>query len=164
MQHHFRSECPKGYLFEGTGDRGAVGWHYSGPLVAVGRASPGPRATRGPRWCHPSAPRIPVQINSQRDPEVVFWPSVFWRLGSPRPKKTHFPEKSGYLALPPKVYGRILDFSFGGRTEHRYEMAFELVSGAGFRCVLHLLSSLTRLKRGWGWGQVWPGNGPKVII
>ncbi len=29
------------------------------------------------------------------------------------------------------TYGEILDFSFGGRTENRYEMALDLFSGAG---------------------------------
>ncbi len=35
------------------------------------------------------------------------------------------------------IYGRILDFSLGGRREKGHEMVFELVSGADFRCVLH---------------------------
>ncbi len=39
-------------------------------------------------------------------------------------------------------------------------MVLELVSGADFRCVLHHLSSLTRLKG--SWGQVWPENNPKL--
>ncbi len=58
-----------------------------------------------------------------------------------------------------RTYGRILDFSFGGRTENRYEMALEMVSGAAFRGVLHHLLNLTRLKA--YWGQVWPENSPK---
>ncbi len=58
-----------------------------------------------------------------------------------------------------RTYGGILDFSFGGRTENRYEMTLELVSGADFTCVLHHLSSLTRLEG--SLGQVWPENGPK---
>ncbi len=49
--------------------------------------------------------------------------------------------------------------SFGGRTANGHEMVLELVSGADFRCVLHLLLSLTCLKR--SWGQVWPETGPK---
>jgi hypothetical protein len=36
-----------------------------------------------------------------------------------------------------RTYGRILDFSFGGRAENRYEMALELVSGADSKCILH---------------------------
>ncbi len=43
-----------------------------------------------------------------------------------------------------RTYERILDFSFRGRRDHGHEVAFELVSGADFRCVLHHLSSLTR--------------------
>ncbi len=58
-----------------------------------------------------------------------------------------------------RTYGRILDFSFGGRTENGHGMVLELVSGSDFRCVLHHLASLTRLKG--SWGQVWPANGPK---
>ena len=58
-----------------------------------------------------------------------------------------------------RTYGRILDFSFGGRTENDHEMVLELVSGADFRFVLHHLSSLTCFKG--SWGQVWPENGPK---
>ncbi len=49
-----------------------------------------------------------------------------------------------------RTYWRILDFSFGGRTENGHEMALELVSGVDFRCIVHHVSSLTRLKRSWG--------------
>ncbi len=58
-----------------------------------------------------------------------------------------------------RTYGRISDFSFGGRTDNGHEMVSALVSGADFRCVLHQFSSLTWLKG--SWGQVWPENGPK---
>ncbi len=57
------------------------------------------------------------------------------------------------------IYGRILGFSFGGRTENRYEMALELVSGADFTSVLHHYPSLARING--SWGQVWPESGPK---
>ncbi len=60
------------------------------------------------------------------------------------------------------TYWRILDFSFGGRTENRYDLALEMVSGANFRCVLHHISSLTRLEG--SWDQVWPESGPKPKI
>jgi hypothetical protein len=53
----------------------------------------------------------------------------------------------------------MLDCSFGGRTENRYEVALELVSGADFRCVLHNYSSLSRFKV--SWGQVLPEKDPK---
>ena len=66
------------------------------------------------------------------------------------------PFRSGFLF---DHQNQNLDFSFGGRTQNRYEMALELVSGADFRCVLHHLSSLTRLKG--SWGQVWSENDPK---
>ncbi len=52
-----------------------------------------------------------------------------------------------------RTYGRILDFSFGNQTENGYEMAFELVSGADFRCVLDHLSVLTRLGLGAKFGR-----------
>ncbi len=82
---------------------------------------------------------------------LTTWPSEGVR-GAPKP----YINIHCYLC---RTYGRILDFSFGGRTENRYEMAFELVSGAGFRGVLHHLSILTRLKA--CWGQVCPESGPK---
>ncbi len=41
---------------------------------------------------------------------------------------------------------RMLDWSFGGRTEQGHEMAAELVSRADFRCVLHHFSSRPRLE------------------
>ncbi len=59
-----------------------------------------------------------------------------------------------------RTYGRILDFSFVGRTANCYETALRLVSGTDFRSLLHHSSSLTRLKG--SWGQVWPENGPKT--
>ncbi len=40
----------------------------------------------------------------------------------------------------------ISDFSFGGRAENRYGMAFEFVSGLDFRCVLQHFSNLTPFK------------------
>jgi hypothetical protein len=58
-----------------------------------------------------------------------------------------------------RTYGSILGFSFGGRTENRFEMALGLVSGADFRHILQPFSSLTRLPG--SWGQVWPESGPK---
>ncbi len=65
----------------------------------------------------------------------------------------------GGEAMLGRTYGRILDFSFGGRTENGHETVLELVSGADFRCVLHHVSSLFGLLG--SWGQVWPENGPK---
>ncbi len=58
-----------------------------------------------------------------------------------------------------RKYGRVLDFSFGGRTENGHEMVLEMVSGVDFETVLHHLSSLTWLRG--SWGQVWQENGPK---
>jgi hypothetical protein len=58
-----------------------------------------------------------------------------------------------------RTYGRILDFSFGDRTENENEMVLKLVSGVEFSCVLYHFSSPTCLKG--SWGQVWPENGPK---
>jgi hypothetical protein len=58
-----------------------------------------------------------------------------------------------------RTYGRILDLSFGGRTENGPEIIFECVSGADVGFVLHHSSCLTRLKG--SWGQVWPESGPK---
>ncbi len=64
-----------------------------------------------------------------------------------------FPGRAGPgKPLLGRTYGRILDLSFGCRTENRYEMAFKLVSGADFRCILHPFSSLNRS---------WQENGPK---
>ncbi len=53
-----------------------------------------------------------------------------------------------------RTSGRILDFSFGARTENGHEMGLRLVSGADSSCVLHHFSILTCLKG--SWGQVWP--------
>ncbi len=60
------------------------------------------------------------------------------------------------------TYGRILDFSFGSRTENGHEMAVEFVSGADFRHVLHHRSSVTCLKG--SWGKVWQENGPRLKL
>ncbi len=52
----------------------------------------------------------------------------------------HGEEKGGVRSLLRglgRTYGSIFDFSFGGRSENRYEMAFELVSGADLGCFLH---------------------------
>ncbi len=52
-----------------------------------------------------------------------------------------------YVLLPGRTYGRISDFSFGGRTENRYEVVFELPPpGADFRGILYQCSSLAFLK------------------
>ena len=58
------------------------------------------------------------------------------------------------------TYGRILDFSFGGRTEDGHEMVLELVSGADFRCVFTLFFEPDLFK-----GVLWPslaGKRPKT--
>jgi hypothetical protein len=56
------------------------------------------------------------------------------------------PEVGECVAILGRAYGRVLDFSFGSRTENGYDMAFEFVSAADFRYVLHHFSRLTRLK------------------
>ncbi len=61
-----------------------------------------------------------------------------------------------------RAYGRILDFNFRGRTENSHEMVLELLTRADFKCELHHVSSLTRLKV--SWGQVWPENSPKSKV
>ncbi len=61
-----------------------------------------------------------------------------------------------------RTYGRIVDFSFGGRTENGRGTVLYLVSGAESRCTPHHYSSLTRLKG--SWGQVWPDNDPKLKL
>ncbi len=57
------------------------------------------------------------------------------------------------------TYGRIFDFSFGGRTENRYELALEFVFGADSKCVLHHFPSLACFKG--SWGHIWPESGRK---
>ncbi len=59
-----------------------------------------------------------------------------------------------YAIILGRAYGRISDFSFDGRTENGHEVAFELVSWADFKCLLHHFSSLAQLKRSWGRGGI----------
>ncbi len=61
-----------------------------------------------------------------------------------------------------RTYGRILDLSFGGRTENGHKVVFEFVSGADFTCLLHHVPSLTRLKG--SRGQVWSKSGRKLKL
>jgi hypothetical protein len=91
--------------------------------------------------CGLVAPRVPNLINSG-------YLKAVWRDFVARHD----------MALLDRTYWSILDFGFGGRTEHGYEMALDLLSEADSGCVLHHFSSLARLKG--SWGQVWSENGP----
>ncbi len=53
------------------------------------------------------------------------------------------------LGILGRIYGRSLDFSFGGRTENGHEVVFELVSGVDLMYVPHIVLNLTHLKGSW---------------
>jgi hypothetical protein len=57
-----------------------------------------------------------------------------------------------------RTHGRILDFSFRGRTESRYAMALYSFPGDDFGCDLHHFSKPDPFKG--SWGQIWLENGP----
>ncbi len=67
-----------------------------------------PCATARHGWTLPPPCLVGIRARvgplGQRDPEVVFWPSGFWKAwGTEANKNTHLKEQSVLLALPPKA-------------------------------------------------------------
>ncbi len=113
-------------------------WRECFPRVSHSGPPPGPGGCPGAQ----NSVKNPRSSTFYLPPPQALW---YWRECFPR--VLHTPK---VFILFGRTYWRILDFSFGGRTENRFEVASEVVSGADPMCVLHHFYSLTRLKGSWG--------------
>ena len=100
---------------------------------------------------------LPTQSEASKTPQLNCLPfRGGGGAGAPRDRN-----KNIFVLWPNLTVSQaaIFHFSFWLGPGISYEMSLELVYGSDFRCVLHLFSSLTRLKG--FWGHLWPTTDPK---